>query len=38
MYCKNCGKEIDDKAIVCVHCGVETKNMNKKDKDYIKTI
>ena len=22
MYCKNCGKEIDDKAAVCVHCGV----------------
>lgn len=24
MYCQNCGKEIDDKAVVCVHCGVET--------------
>ena len=23
MYCKNCGKEIDDKAVVCPHCGVE---------------
>lgn len=22
MYCKNCGREIDDKAYVCVHCGV----------------
>lgn len=22
MYCRNCGKEIDDKAFVCVHCGV----------------
>lgn len=22
MYCKNCGKEIDDKAVICVHCGV----------------
>lgn len=22
MYCKNCGKEISDKAIVCVNCGV----------------
>lgn len=21
-YCKNCGKEIDDKAVICVHCGV----------------
>ena len=24
MYCKNCGKEIDDKAVICVHCGVAT--------------
>lgn len=22
MYCTNCGKQIDDKAIVCVYCGV----------------
>lgn len=22
MYCKNCAKEIDDKAAVCPHCGV----------------
>lgn len=22
MYCKNCGKQIDDKAAVCIHCGV----------------
>ena len=22
MYCKNCGKQIDDKAVICVHCGV----------------
>lgn len=22
MYCVNCGKEIDDKAVICVHCGV----------------
>ena len=23
MYCRNCGKEIDPKAYVCVHCGVQ---------------
>lgn len=23
MFCKNCGQEIDDKADVCVHCGVK---------------
>ena len=22
MFCKNCGKEIDDKASICIHCGV----------------
>lgn len=22
MYCKNCGKEIDNKAEICVECGV----------------
>ena len=22
MYCKNCGKQIDDNAAVCIHCGV----------------
>ncbi len=24
MYCKNCGKEINDKAVICVNCGVPT--------------
>ena len=24
MFCRNCGKEIDDKAYVCPHCGVLT--------------
>ena len=24
MYCQNCGKQIDDKAVVCIHCGVAT--------------
>lgn len=24
MFCKNCGKEIDDKAVVCIHCGCAT--------------
>lgn len=36
MFCYNCGKEIDDNAVVCIHCGVETKNMkNKEDKNVI---
>lgn len=24
MFCPNCGKEIDDKAVVCPNCGVST--------------
>ena len=23
MFCRNCGKEIDDKSYVCIHCGVK---------------
>lgn len=26
MFCKNCGKEIDDNAAICIHCGVSTSN------------
>ena len=26
MYCKNCGKVIDDKAIVCPSCGVDQRS------------
>ena len=22
-FCKNCGKEIDDKAVICPSCGVQ---------------
>lgn len=27
MFCKHCGKEIDDKAMVCPNCGVGTDNI-----------
>ncbi|MDE7087350.1 MAG: zinc-ribbon domain-containing protein, partial [Clostridia bacterium] len=27
MFCKKCGKEIDDNAMVCPNCGVATENM-----------
>jgi len=30
MYCKNCGREISDKAYVYPYCGVKTDN----PKDY----
>lgn len=26
MYCRNCGSEVDDKAEICVHCGVRVTN------------
>lgn len=37
MYCTNCGKEIDDKAVICVHCGVKTTPLSvvKETKPYI---
>ena len=31
MFCSKCGKEIDNEAVVCVHCGCPTKNY-KEDK------
>ena len=30
MYCKNCGQQIDDNAVVCPHCGAPTDNFNKR--------
>lgn len=27
MFCKNCGKEIDDNAVVCPNCGVATEKL-----------
>jgi len=25
MYCRKCGKQIDDNADICIHCGKPTK-------------
>lgn len=30
MFCRECGKEINDKAVICVHCGVPTVNQVQK--------
>ena len=36
MYCSNCGKEIDDKAVVCPQCGVATgKKVNNVDESSV---
>ena len=31
MYCKNCGAEIDDKAVMCPFCGTEQKPIQQVD-------
>ena len=33
MFCKNCGKEIDDKAEICPHCGVRIRLSSKGEKN-----
>lgn len=30
MFCKNCGKELTDKAVVCINCGVAVYDKHKK--------
>ena len=30
MFCKNCGSQIDDKAVVCTNCGVAVQETKKK--------
>ena len=27
MFYRNCGKEIDDKAVICIHCGCSTQQI-----------
>ncbi|MDE7168051.1 MAG: zinc-ribbon domain-containing protein [Clostridia bacterium] len=29
MYCKNCGKEVNENAVICPNCGVPTDNYTK---------
>ena len=33
MFCRVCGKEINDQAVVCVHCGCSTQNTATIDAD-----
>ena len=28
MYCSRCGKEIDDEAVICVHCGCQIRGLD----------
>lgn len=31
-YCEKCGKEINNDAVICIHCGCEVKQVNKKNE------
>jgi len=33
MFCKNCGKKIDDKAVICPKCGVSIKQITSTPKN-----
>lgn len=35
MFCRNCGKKIDDNSVVCPNCGVATSEKKKKKKHPI---
>lgn len=35
MYCKNCGKKIEDDAIFCKHCGAKVKSGDSKIKEVV---
>lgn len=32
MFCKTCGKEINDNAVICPYCGCSTENAVKKEE------
>ena len=41
MFCKECGKEVKDKAVVCIHCGVAvsgSSNIVGDDKEWLITL
>jgi len=33
MFCRKCGKEIDDEAVVCIHCGCAVEEQKKNSDD-----
>ena len=36
MFCRKCGKEIHNQAVICVHCGCETNGQRTSDDKYCK--
>ena len=37
MFCANCGKEINDNAVICVHCGCSTGKEEQSNKKSMAT-
>ncbi len=37
MFCSNCGKEVADKAVICVHCGCAIKQdkISEGEKEFL---
>ena len=38
MFCQKCGKKIENDAVVCIHCGAETKNFAKNTEKSINIV
>ena len=38
MFCSNCGKEIDDKAVICIYCGCKTANLDAQNNKPTKSM
>lgn len=36
MYCKNCGQQLGDQAVVCVHCGAATDKYTTTTTSHVK--
>ena len=36
-YCSNCGEQIDEKAVICVKCGVPVNSSNQANNNYNQT-
>lgn len=38
MFCKNCGKEVDEKAYVCIHCGCKLDEEEKTENNVFESL
>ena len=32
MFCRNCGKEVNDNAVICPHCGIQLAQIKSEEK------